>query len=193
MKTHRYELAQQLQQHQQSTSIDDSTVDQQSIHVSAQMQVEIESDELQQSEAVATDQQAILELDQQPVGGTEETALEQQLTDQPLEQDEDRFVTSQHALQENITQFEQQSITQQSFDQQGLSQDSQLFEVSLKILEPYKIFEFQGLQLMRATINRPSFQLYSSCRIQAHLNLRLFQQVTIHHPFFKFLIQTLLM
>eukprot|EP00076_Gallus_gallus_P007942 XP_004935251.1 zinc finger protein 236 isoform X4 [Gallus gallus] len=122
MKTHRYELAQQLQQHQQSTSIDDSTVDQQSIHVSAQMQVEIESDELQQSEAVATDQQAILELDQQPVGGTEETALEQQLTDQPLEQDEDRFVTSQHALQENITQFEQQSITQQSFDQQGLSQ-----------------------------------------------------------------------
>ncbi|XP_068003649.1 zinc finger protein 236 isoform X3 [Melanerpes formicivorus] len=122
MKTHRYELAQQLQQHQQSASIDDSTVDQQSIHVSTQMQVEIESDELQQSEAVATDQQAILELDQQPVVGTEETALEQQLADQPLEQDEDRFVTSQHALQENITQFEQQAITQQSFDQQGLSQ-----------------------------------------------------------------------
>ncbi|XP_040405452.1 zinc finger protein 236 isoform X5 [Cygnus olor] len=122
MKTHRYELAQQLQQHQQSTSIDDSTVDQQSIHVSTQMQVEIESDELQQSEAVATDQQAILELDQQPVVGTEETALEQQLADQPLEQDEDRFVTSQHTLQENIAQFEQQAITQQSFDQQGLSQ-----------------------------------------------------------------------
>ncbi|XP_051467881.1 zinc finger protein 236 isoform X8 [Apus apus] len=123
LKQHiRYELAQQLQQHQQSASIDDSTVDQQSIHVSTQMQVEIESDELQQSEAVATDQQAILELDQQPVVGTEETALEQQLTDQPLEQDEDRFVTSQHALQENITQFEQQAITQQPFDQQGLSQ-----------------------------------------------------------------------
>ncbi|XP_010576241.1 PREDICTED: zinc finger protein 236 isoform X8 [Haliaeetus leucocephalus] len=122
MKTHRYELAQQLQQHQQSASIDDSTVDQQSIHVSTQMQVEIESDELQQSEAVTTDQQAILELDQQPVVGTEETALEQQLADQPLEQDEDRFVTSQHALQENITQFEQQAITQQPFDQQGLSQ-----------------------------------------------------------------------
>ncbi|XP_064909064.1 zinc finger protein 236 isoform X1 [Columba livia] len=124
MKTHRYELAQQLQQHQQSTTIDDSTVDQQSIHVSTQMQVEIESDELQQPEAVATDQQAILELDQQPVVGTEETALEQQLADQPLEQDEvsDRFVTSQNALQENITQFEQQAITQQPFDQQGLSQ-----------------------------------------------------------------------
>ncbi|XP_030338107.1 zinc finger protein 236 isoform X11 [Strigops habroptila] len=123
LKQHiRYELAQQLQQHEQSASIDDSTVDQQSIHVSTQMQVEIESDELQQSEAVATDQQAILELDQQPVVGTEETALEQQLADQPLEQDEDRFVTSQHALQENITQFEQQAITQQPFDQQGLSQ-----------------------------------------------------------------------
>ncbi|KAJ7405953.1 hypothetical protein BTVI_67104 [Pitangus sulphuratus] len=144
LKQHiRYELAQQLQQNQQSSSIDDSTVDQQSIHVSTQMQVEIQSEELQQSEAVATDQQPILELDQQPVVGTEETALEQQLADQPLEQDEDRFVTSQHALQENITQFEQQTITQQPFDQQSLSQDSQLFEVSLKILEPFKIFEFQ--------------------------------------------------
>lgn len=88
----RYELAQQLQQHQQSASIDDSTVDQQSIHVSTQMQVEIESDELQQSEAVATDQQAILELDQQPVVSTEETALEQQLADQPLEQDEGEYL-----------------------------------------------------------------------------------------------------
>uniref|UniRef100_A0A674INW4 Zinc finger protein 236 n=1 Tax=Terrapene triunguis TaxID=2587831 RepID=A0A674INW4_9SAUR len=122
MKTHRYELAQQLQQHQQAASIDDSTVDQQSIHVSTQMQVEIESDELQQPEAVTTDQEAILELDQQQVVATEETGLGQQLTDQPLEQDEDRFVTSQHALQENINQFEQQTLTQQSFDQQGLSQ-----------------------------------------------------------------------
>ncbi|XP_025066451.1 zinc finger protein 236 [Alligator sinensis] len=122
MKTHRYELAQQLQQHQQAASIDDSTVDQQSIHVSTQMQVEIESDELQQSEAVTTEQQAILELDQQQVVGTEEAALGQQLADQRLEQDEDRFVTSQHTLQENMNQFDQQAIAQQSFDQQGLSQ-----------------------------------------------------------------------
>ncbi|XP_048145328.1 zinc finger protein 236 isoform X2 [Corvus hawaiiensis] len=122
MKTHRYELAQQLQQNQQSSSIDDSTVDQQSIHVSTPIQVKIKSDELQESETVATDQQAILTLDQQPVVGTEETALEQELADQPLEQDEDRFVASQHALQENITQFEQQTITQQPFDQQSLSQ-----------------------------------------------------------------------
>uniref|UniRef100_A0A8D0BAI8 Zinc finger protein 236 n=1 Tax=Salvator merianae TaxID=96440 RepID=A0A8D0BAI8_SALMN len=124
MKTHRYELAQQLQQHQQAASIDDATVDQQSIHVSTQMQVEIESEELQQTEAVAADQEAILDLDQQQVVDTEETGLRPQLTDQPLGQDEDRFVTSQHALQENISQFdhEQQGITQQSFDQQGLSQ-----------------------------------------------------------------------
>uniref|UniRef100_A0A8D0F3Z7 Zinc finger protein 236 n=1 Tax=Strix occidentalis caurina TaxID=311401 RepID=A0A8D0F3Z7_STROC len=107
MKTHRYELAQQLQQHQQSASIDDSTVDQQSIHVSTQMQVEIESDELQQSEAVATDQQAILELDQQPVVGTEETALEQQLTDQPLEQDEGEYL-KYDSLQNSVVLFKVQ-------------------------------------------------------------------------------------
>ncbi|XP_072854829.2 zinc finger protein 236 [Pogona vitticeps] len=122
MKTHRYELAQQLQQHQQAASIDDTTVDQQSIHVSTQMQVEIESEDLQQTEGVTTDQEAILDLDQQQVVDTEETGLRTQLTDQSLGQDEDRFVTSQHALQENINQFEQQTIAQQSFDQQGLSQ-----------------------------------------------------------------------
>uniref|UniRef100_A0A8D0L151 Zinc finger protein 236 n=1 Tax=Sphenodon punctatus TaxID=8508 RepID=A0A8D0L151_SPHPU len=143
MKTHRYELAQQLQQHQQAASIDDTTVDQQSIHVSTQMQVEIESDELQQAEAVATDQEAILELDQQQVVGTEETGLGQQLTDQPLEQDEDRFVTSQHALQENINQFEQQTITQQSFDQQGLSQG---FTVTDSYSQPNQFPAVQQLQ-----------------------------------------------
>ncbi|XP_034981147.1 zinc finger protein 236 isoform X1 [Zootoca vivipara] len=122
MKTHRYELAQQLQQHQQAASIDDTTVDQQSIHVSTQMQVEIESEELQQTEAVTTDQETILDLDQQQVVDSEETELRPQLTDQPLGQEEDRFVTSQHALQENMNQFEQQTIAQQSFDQQALSQ-----------------------------------------------------------------------
>ncbi|XP_061450206.1 zinc finger protein 236 isoform X3 [Rhineura floridana] len=122
MKTHRYELAQQLQQHQQAASIDDTTVDQQSIHISTQMQVEIESEELQQTEAVTTDQETILDLDHQQVVDSEETGLRPQLTDQPLGQDEDRFVASQHALQENMNQFEQQSIAQQSFDQQGLSQ-----------------------------------------------------------------------
>ncbi|XP_060630945.2 zinc finger protein 236 isoform X2 [Anolis sagrei] len=122
MKTHRYELAQQLQQHQQAASIDDTTVDQQSIHVSTQMQVEIESEDLQQDEGATTDQEAILDLDQQQVVDTEEPELRPQLAEQPLGQDEDRFVTSQHTLQENINQFEQQAIAQQSFDQQVLSQ-----------------------------------------------------------------------
>uniref|UniRef100_A0A8C6QT85 Zinc finger protein 236 n=1 Tax=Nannospalax galili TaxID=1026970 RepID=A0A8C6QT85_NANGA len=89
MKTHRYELAQQLQQHQQATSMDDSTVDQQSVQVSAPMPVEIESAELQQtSETVAADPEAILELGPQHVVGTEDSALGQQLADQPLEADE---------------------------------------------------------------------------------------------------------
>lgn len=101
----RYELAQQLQQNQQSSSIDDSTVHQQSIHVSTQMQVEIQSDELQQSETVATDQQAILELDQQPVVGTEETALEQELADQPLEQDEGEYLKYDKVYNEVSLQF----------------------------------------------------------------------------------------
>lgn len=77
-----------MQQHQQAASIDDTTVDQQSIHVATQMQVEIESEELQQTEAVTTDQEAILDLDRQQVVDTEEAELRPQLTDQPLGQDE---------------------------------------------------------------------------------------------------------
>ncbi|XP_015268323.1 PREDICTED: zinc finger protein 236 [Gekko japonicus] len=143
MKTHRYELAQQLQQHQQAASIDDTTVDQQSIHVSTHMQVEIESEELQQTEAVTTDQEAILDLDRQQVVDAEEAGLRPQLTDQPLGQDEDRFVTSQHALQENINQFEQQTIAQQSFDQQGLSQG---FSVNDGYSQPNQFPAVQQLQ-----------------------------------------------
>ncbi|XP_053103138.1 zinc finger protein 236 isoform X2 [Hemicordylus capensis] len=143
MKTHRYELAQQLQQHQQAASIDDTTVDQQSIHVSTQMQVEIESEELQQTEAVTTDQEAILDLDQQQVVDTEEAGLRPQLADQPLGQDEDRFVTSQHALQDNINQFEQQTTAQQSFDQQGLSQG---FTVNDGYSQPNQFPAVQQLQ-----------------------------------------------
>lgn len=52
------------------------------------MQVEIESEELQQTEAVTTDQETILDLDQQQVVDSEETELRPQLTDQPLGQEE---------------------------------------------------------------------------------------------------------
>ncbi|XP_018869786.3 zinc finger protein 236 isoform X1 [Gorilla gorilla gorilla] len=123
MKTHRYELAQQLQQHQQAASIDDSTVDQQSMQASTQMQVEIESDELPQTaEVVAANPEAMLDLEPQHVVGTEEAGLGQQLADQPLEADEDGFVAPQDPLRGHIDQFEEQTPAQQSFEPAGLPQ-----------------------------------------------------------------------
>ncbi|XP_046304553.1 zinc finger protein 236 isoform X5 [Marmota monax] len=123
MKTHRYELAQQLQQHQQATSVDDSTVDQPSLQVSAPMPVEMEGAQLQQSaEPVPTDPEAMLDLGSQHVVGTEEAALGQQLTDQPLEADEDGFTAAQDPLPGHMDQFEEPTPTQQSFEPSGLSQ-----------------------------------------------------------------------
>lgn len=47
----------------------------------------------------------------------------------------DRFVTSQHALQENIAQYEPQVLPPQPFDQQGLPQGKQIkSEISLMSL-----------------------------------------------------------
>lgn len=57
------------------------------------MQVEIESEELQQTEAVATDQEAILDLEQQQVVDTEEAGLRPQLTDQSLGQEEGKLLS----------------------------------------------------------------------------------------------------
>uniref|UniRef100_A0A8D2GQW8 Zinc finger protein 236 n=1 Tax=Urocitellus parryii TaxID=9999 RepID=A0A8D2GQW8_UROPR len=123
MKTHRYELAQQLQQHQQATSVDDSTVDQPSLQVSAPMPVEMEGAELQQSaEPVSTDPEAMLDLGSQHVVGTEEAALGQQLTDPPLEAVEDGFTAAQDPLPGHMDQFEEPTPTQQSFEPSGLSQ-----------------------------------------------------------------------
>ncbi|XP_012504334.1 PREDICTED: zinc finger protein 236 [Propithecus coquereli] len=123
MKTHRYELAQQLQQHQDAASIDNSTVDQQSMQVSSQMQVEIESGELPQpAEVVAANPEAMLDLEPQHVVGTEEAGLGQQLTDQPLDPDEDGFVAAQDPLRGHVDQFEEQT-PQQPFEPAGLSQD----------------------------------------------------------------------
>ncbi|XP_006874610.1 PREDICTED: zinc finger protein 236 [Chrysochloris asiatica] len=123
MKTHRYELAQQLEQHQQAASIDDSTVDQQGIHVSAQMHVEIESDALPQApEEVTTNPEAILALEPQHVVGTEESALGQPLPDQPLDADDDRFVAPQPPLPGHMEPFEQQTPAPQAFEPAALSQ-----------------------------------------------------------------------
>ncbi|XP_068093156.1 zinc finger protein 236 isoform X2 [Hyperolius riggenbachi] len=119
MKTHRYEVAHQLQQHQPAAT-EETPVDQ--IHVSSQMQVEIEGSGLHQSNNVPTQQEAILQLSPQADMDTVSPALEQSLAEQPLQSDEDRFVTSQHALQENMGQYEPQVLPPQGFDQQGLPQ-----------------------------------------------------------------------
>ncbi|EFB29387.1 hypothetical protein PANDA_015380, partial [Ailuropoda melanoleuca] len=126
MKTHRYELAQQLQQHQQAASLDDSAVDQQGMHVSTHMQVEIESEQLQAAAGPANPE-AMLDLEPQQVVRTEDAGLGQQLTHQPLEADEgkylpNRFVAPPPALQGPMDQFEQQAPPQQSFEPAGLSQ-----------------------------------------------------------------------
>ncbi|XP_070309091.1 zinc finger protein 236 isoform X1 [Odocoileus virginianus] len=123
MKTHRYELAQQLQQHQQASSMDDSTVDQQGMHVSTPMQVEIESEALQPSaEAVAANPGAMLELGPPHGVSAEEAGLGPQMAGQPLEAEEDRFVAPQQALQGHVDQLHEQAPSQQSFESSGLSQ-----------------------------------------------------------------------
>ncbi|KAG7469963.1 hypothetical protein MATL_G00134380 [Megalops atlanticus] len=123
MKTHRYELAQQLQQQQASAdapSLDDPM---DGAGVAAGMQVEMEGDALQPPPAVGAEQQGILGLGQaQVVGAPQQVALETQLGDQPLVQEDDTFVTSQHALPQNMGQFETQALPQQAFDQQALAQ-----------------------------------------------------------------------
>ncbi|XP_018411031.1 PREDICTED: zinc finger protein 236 [Nanorana parkeri] len=119
MKTHRYEVAHQLQQHQPMPS-EETPVDH--IHVSNQIQVEIEGASLHQQTSVATQQEAILQLSPQPDMDTVSPALEQTLAEQPLQAEEDRFVTSQHALQENIGHYEPQVLPPQPYDQQGLPQ-----------------------------------------------------------------------
>ncbi|XP_047382257.1 zinc finger protein 236 isoform X1 [Sciurus carolinensis] len=123
MKTHRYELAQQLQQHQQAASEGDGTEDQPGMQVSAPMPVEMEGAALQQApEPVAADPEAMLDLGSQHVVGTEEAALGPQLTDQPLEADEDGFAGAQGPLPGHMDQFGEPTPTQQSFEPSGLSQ-----------------------------------------------------------------------
>ncbi|XP_054984466.1 zinc finger protein 236 isoform X2 [Sorex araneus] len=116
MKTHRYELAQQLQQHQQAASLDDSAVDQQSL------QVEMESGELPPPPPPpAAQPEGLLALESQHVVATGEPGLAQQLAETPLETDEDRFVSPQHSLQGPAGQFEEQAPAQ-SFGPAALSQ-----------------------------------------------------------------------
>lgn len=123
MKTHRYELAQQLQQHQQASSMDDGTVGQQRMHASTPMQVEVESEALQPSaEAAAANPGAMLELGPPHGVSAEEAGLGPQMAGQPLEAEEDRFVAPQQALQGHVDQLHEQAPPQQSFEPAGLSQ-----------------------------------------------------------------------
>ncbi|XP_026924996.1 zinc finger protein 236 isoform X2 [Acinonyx jubatus] len=124
MKTHRYELAQQLQQHQQhqpAAPLDDSTGDQQSVHAPTHVQVDIESDELRRAAADTANPEAMLDLEPQQVVRTEDAGLGQPLTHQPLEADEDGFVAPPPALPGPVDQFEERAPAQ-SFEPAGLSQ-----------------------------------------------------------------------
>ncbi|XP_059751598.1 zinc finger protein 236 isoform X6 [Balaenoptera ricei] len=120
MKTHRFELAQQLRQHQQACPLDDGAVDQQGMHVPAQLQVGIENAALQPTaEAVADNPGAVLDLG--PPAGVE-AGLGQQMAGQPLEADEDRLVVQQRTLEGHVGQYEQQAPPPQPFEPAGLSQ-----------------------------------------------------------------------
>ncbi|KAL0984694.1 hypothetical protein UPYG_G00145470 [Umbra pygmaea] len=124
MKTHRYELAQQLDQQQNTepSPLDDPM---DGTTVTHNMQVELEGGSLQQQTppTVGSEQQAMLGLGQtQGVGGGQQVSLETQLTNQPLGQEEDSFATTQHALPQNISQFEAQALPPPGFDQQSLTQ-----------------------------------------------------------------------
>ncbi|XP_045313727.1 zinc finger protein 236 isoform X4 [Leopardus geoffroyi] len=125
LKQHiRYELAQQLQQHQQhqpAAPLDDSTGDQQSVHAPTHVQVDIESEELRRAAADTTNPEAMLDLEPQQVVRTEDAGLGQPLTHQPLEADEDGFVAPPPALPGPVDQFDERAPAQ-SFEPAGLSQ-----------------------------------------------------------------------
>uniref|UniRef100_H2V6B4 Zinc finger protein 236 n=1 Tax=Takifugu rubripes TaxID=31033 RepID=H2V6B4_TAKRU len=115
MKTHRYELAQQLQPQPAEDPLGAAAV-------AHDMQVEIEGDPLPQPPTSSADQQSMLGLGQtEVVNGSQQVTLEAPLTDKQLVQ-EDSFVNTQHALPQNITQFETPALSQPTFDQQTLTQ-----------------------------------------------------------------------
>ncbi|KAG8504363.1 Zinc finger protein 236, partial [Galemys pyrenaicus] len=80
----RYELAQQLQQHQQAASLDGGAAEPQSVQAPTQMQVEIEGAAL----PAAANPAAVLDLGPQHVVGSEDAGLGPQLAGQPLEAEE---------------------------------------------------------------------------------------------------------
>ncbi|XP_070691522.1 zinc finger protein 236-like [Pempheris klunzingeri] len=150
MKTHRYELAQQLQPQSTEDPLGGGTV-------AHDMQVEIEGDSLQQSSAASAEQQSMLGLGQTEVGnGGQQVTLEAPLTDQPLVQGEDSYVTTQHALPQNISQFETPALPQPAFDQQALTQGFTITESS------YNQSQFSTVQQLQDSSTLESQALSSS-------------------------------
>ncbi|KAM3872736.1 zinc finger protein 236 [Diretmus argenteus] len=158
MKTHRYELAQQLQPQPTEDSLGGTTV-------THDMQVEIEGDTLQQPPATTTEQQSMLGLGQtQVVSGGQQVTLEAPLTDQPLVQGEDSYVTTQHTLPQNISQFETPTLPQPGFDQQALTQ-------GFTITEGYSQPQFSTVQQLQDSSTLESQALSSSYHPQNLLHV----------------------
>lgn len=146
MKTHRYELAQQLQPQSGEDPLGAGTV-------AHDMQVEIEGDTLQQAPAETAEQQSMLGLSQtEVVNGGQQVTLDAPLT----VQGEDSYVTAQHALPQNISQFETPALPQSSFDQQALTQGFTITETS------YNQSQFSTVQQLQDSSTLESQALSSS-------------------------------
>ncbi|XP_011603674.2 zinc finger protein 236 [Takifugu rubripes] len=149
MKTHRYELAQQLQPQPAEDPLGAAAV-------AHDMQVEIEGDPLPQPPTSSADQQSMLGLGQtEVVNGSQQVTLEAPLTDKQLVQ-EDSFVNTQHALPQNITQFETPALSQPTFDQQTLTQGFSMTESS------YSQPQFSSVQQLQDSSTLESQALSSS-------------------------------
>ncbi|XP_076006459.1 zinc finger protein 236 isoform X2 [Genypterus blacodes] len=158
MKTHRYELAQQLQPQPTDDTLGTTTV-------GHDMHVEIEGNSLQQQQATSAEQQSMLGLSQtQVVNGVQQVTLEAPLTDQPLVQGEDSYVNSQHALPQNISQFETATLPQPAFDQQTLTQ-------GFTLNEGYSQPQFSTVQQLQDSSTLESQALSSSYHPQNLLHV----------------------
>ncbi|KAM9310495.1 zinc finger protein 236 isoform 2-T2 [Pholidichthys leucotaenia] len=159
MKTHRYELAQQLQPQPTEDPLGTS-------NLAHDMQVEIEGGTLPQAPDNTAEQESILGLGQtEVVNGSQQVTLDAPLTDQPLVQGEDSYVTTQHALPQNIGQFETPALPQPAFDQQTLTQGFTLPESS------YNQSQFSTVQQLQDSSTLESQALSSSYNPQNLLNV----------------------
>uniref|UniRef100_A0A3B5MFU7 Zinc finger protein 236 n=1 Tax=Xiphophorus couchianus TaxID=32473 RepID=A0A3B5MFU7_9TELE len=150
MKTHRYELAQQLQPQSGEDPLGTGAV-------THDMPVEMEAESLQQAATTAAEQQDMLGLGQgEVVNGGQQVTLNAPLADQALVQGEDSYVTTQHALPQNISQFETPTLPQPTFDQQSLTQGFTIPEPS------YNQPQFSAVQQLQDSSTLESQALSSS-------------------------------